>query len=85
MAEVKLGRVTRYFGRIDMAEVEITQDSLAVGETIHVKGQETDFTRRVEAMQIDGRSVEEVTVGQSVGIQMAELAREHDAVYKVIR
>ena len=84
MAEVELGRVTHYFGRIGVAAIEITQDLLAVGDTIHVKGHTTDFTQQIDSMQIDGQSVDEATVGQSVGIRVSEQTREHDTVYKVV-
>ncbi len=85
MAEVELGKVTHYFGKIGVAGIQITQDSLAVGDTIHVKGHTSDFTQRVDSMQIDGQPVEEATVGQEVGIKVAEHAREHDVVYKVVQ
>ncbi len=85
MAEVELGRVTHYFGKIGVAGIEITQDSLAVGDTIHVKGHTSDFTQKIDSMQIDGQSVGEVTVGQSIGIKVSEHAREHDMVYKVLQ
>ena len=84
MAEVELGRIAHYFGRIGVAAIEITQDTLAVGDTIHIKGHTSDFTLTVDSMQIDGKSVPEATVGESVGIKVAEHAREHDTVYKVI-
>ena len=84
MAEVELGRVTHYFSKIGVAAIEITQDTLAVGDTIRVTGHTSDFTQTVDSMQIDGQSVDEVTVGQSVGIKMVEHAREHDTVHKVI-
>ena len=84
MAEVELGRVTHYFGKIGVAAIEITQDSLAVGDTIRIKGHTSNFTQHVDSMQIDGQPVEEVTVGQAVGIKVAEHAREHDMVYKVV-
>ena len=84
MAEVELGRVTHYFSKIGVAAIEITQDVLAVGDTIHIKGHTSDFTETLDSMQIDGQSVQEVTVGQSVGIKVKEHAREHDAVYKVV-
>ncbi|HUT13868.1 MAG TPA: hypothetical protein VMY42_25490 [Thermoguttaceae bacterium] len=84
MAEVELGRVTHYFGKIGVAAIEITQDSLTVGDTIHIKGHTSDFTHKVDSMQIDGQLVEEATVGQSVGIKVAEHTREHDAVFKVV-
>ncbi len=84
MAEVELGKVTHYFGKIGVAAIEITQDTLSVGDTIHVKGHTSDFTQKIDSMQIDGQSVDEVTVGQSVGIKVPEHAREHDTVYKVV-
>ena len=84
MAEVELGRVTHYFSKIGVAAIEITQDALAVGDTIHVKGHTSDFTQKIDSMQIDGQPVDEATVGQSVGLKVPEHAREHDTVYKVI-
>ncbi len=84
MAEVELGRITHYFGKIGVGAIEITQDSLAVGDTIRVKGHTSDFTQPVDSMQIDGQSVEEATAGQSVGIKLKESARPHDTVYKVV-
>lgn len=66
-----------------MAAIEITDGSLCVGDTIHIKGHTSDFTQTVDSMQIDNESVEEATVGQNVGIKVADHAREHDVVYKV--
>jgi len=84
MAEVELGKITHYFGRIGVAAIEITQGTLAVGDKIHVKGHTSDFTQGIDSMQIDGKSVDEATMGQSVGVKVVDHAREHDTVYKVI-
>jgi putative protease len=84
MAEVELGRVAHYFGKIGVAAIEITQDSLTVGDTIHISGHTSDFTQQVESMEIDGRSLLEATTGQTVGIRVDQHAREHDKVYKVV-
>ena len=81
--EQKIGKVTHYFGKIHVAAIEITDGALAVGDTIHFKGHTSDFTQVVDSMQIDGKPVEEVHVGQAVGLRVAEHAREHDLVYKV--
>jgi hypothetical protein len=83
MAEEEIGKVTHYFSKIGVAAIQITQGSLSVGDTIHVKGHTSDFTQRIDTMQIDGKSVAAATAGQSVGIQVPEHAREHDAVFKV--
>ncbi len=83
MAEQEIGRVTHYFGHINVAAIEITKQALSVGDTIHIKGHTSDFTQHVDSMQLDGKNVQRATVGQSVGIKVAEHAREHDTVYKV--
>jgi translation initiation factor IF-2 len=84
MAEEEIGRVTHYFSHIQVAAIEITNGSMRVGDTIHVKGHTTDFTQTVDSMQIEKQAVQEATVGQSVGIKVPDHAREHDMVYKVI-
>ena len=84
MAEVELGKVTHYFSKIGVAAITITHDTLRVGDTIHFKGHTSDFTQKVDSMQIDNKSVTEAGVGQSVGMRIAQHAREHDQVYKVV-
>ena len=84
MAEAELGKVTHYFSKIGVAAIAITHDTLHVGDTIHVKGHTTDFTQKVDSMQIDNNQVAEAGVGQSVGMRVPQHAREHDQVYKVV-
>jgi len=84
MAEVEIGKVTHYFSKVGVAAIQITQDVLRVGDVIHVKGHTSDFTQKIDSMQVDNRPVVEAVMGQSVGLQVKEHAREHDAVYKVV-
>lgn len=83
MAETEIGRVTHYFGKIGVAAIEITQGSLSVGDTIHIKGHTSDFTQKVDSMQLDNQPVTTATAGQAIGIKVKEHARQHDVVYKV--
>jgi len=83
MAEEEIGRISHYFSKAGVAAIEITQGFLAVGDTIHIKGHTSDFTQKVDSMQIDRQPVEKAVPGQSIGIKVAQHAREHDAVYKV--
>jgi len=83
MAEEEIGKITHYFGKIGVAAIEITKGSLAVGDTIRVVGHTSDFSMKVDSMQIENESVAEATVGQAVGIKVPEHAREHDVVFKV--
>ena len=83
MAEQEIGKVTHYFGHVNVAAIEITTGTLSVGDTIHFKGHTSDFTQRVDSMQLDGTPVKKGVAGQSVGVKVADHAREHDTVYKV--
>jgi len=83
MPEEEIGKVTHYFSKIQVAAIEITQGVLTVGDTIRVHGHTSSFTQKVDSIQIDGKPVAQAGVGQSVGIKVAEHAREHDLVFKV--
>jgi len=48
---------------------------LAVGDTVHVKGHASDFTRVVESMQIERASVPEAARGQHAGTKLKEHVR----------
>ena len=84
MSEQLIGTVTHYFGKAQVAGIEVTEGELHVGDTIHVIGHTSDFTQQVESMQIDLAAVESAGVGDQIGIKVAEHAREHDKVYRVL-
>ena len=84
MAEQLIGIVTHYFGKANVAAVKITDDQLNVGDTIHIVGHTSDFTQKIESMQVDRASVESAKVGDEIGIQVIEHAREHDEVFRVV-
>ena len=41
MKEKEIGYVSKYFGQISVAAIEITADELNVGDTIHIQGHTT--------------------------------------------
>jgi GTPase len=84
MAEQEVGKVTHYFGRVQVAGITLTGGELRVGDTIHICGHSSDFTQVVESMQIDNQPVDSAKAGDTIGIRVAEHAREHDRVYKVV-
>lgn len=75
--------VSHYFSHISVAALLMESGTLRVGDTIHVKGHTTDFTQKVDSLQVDHASVPEVHSGQDFGVKVTEQAREHDVVYKV--
>lgn len=80
--EKQVGKITHYFSKPGVAAVEL-EDSLKVGDTIHIKGHTSDWTQSVESMQIEHDQVEEAGPGDDIGIKVEDHAREHDIVYKV--
>lgn len=84
MEEKKVGVVIKFFGKISVAAIRLTDDALKVGDTIHIKGHTTDLTQTVRSMQIENQGVEEAAPGADIGIKIDDRVRENDAVYKVI-
>ena len=84
MAEVEIGKVVHYFSKANVVAIQISQDVLRVGDTIHVKGHTSDFTQKIDSMQVDNQPVSEATAGQTIGLRVKDHAREHDLVYKVV-
>jgi translation elongation factor EF-1alpha len=84
MEEKKVGVVIKFFGKIGVAAIKLTDDSLKVGDTIHIKGHTTDLTQEVGSMQIENQNVQEAGPGADIGVKIGDRVRENDVVYKVI-
>jgi len=83
MVEEKIGIIEHFFTNINVAAIKIINGQLTVGDTIHIVGAHTDFTQKINSMQIDNSSVQSVGPGDAVGIKVKDRVREHDVVYKV--
>jgi translation elongation factor EF-1alpha len=83
MGEQLVGTVSHYFGKPQVAIVEVTAGELHVGDTIRIAGAHSDFTQEVGSMELEHAPVDSAKVGDSVGVQVSERAREHDQVYRV--
>ncbi len=84
MDEQLVGRVTHYFGKIQVAAVEVTDGEVRVGDTIRVLGGTSNFTQTVESMEIDHAPVEAAAVGDLVGIRLSERARVNDLIFRAL-
>jgi putative protease len=84
MEEKKIGEVIKYFGKIGVAAIRLSEGSLKVGESIHIVGHTTDVTQGIDSIQIENKSVQEAGPGADIGIKVKDRVREHDVVYKVV-
>lgn len=82
--EIEVGHVSHYFSNLGVAAIEVEEGSIEVGDLVHIQGRTSDFTQRVESMEIDHRKVAAAGMGDSIGVKVCEHAREHDHVYKVV-
>lgn len=83
MKEQRTGVISHYYSHLGVAAVVLEGD-LIVGDTIHIKGHTTDFTQKVESIQLEHKDINQAKKGEDVGIKVKEHTREHDVVYKVI-
>jgi putative protease len=81
MEEIVVGRVEKFFSRIGVAAIKITEGELKIGDTIRIKGHTTDFEQKIESMQVEHVPVDKAQKGQDVGIKVKEKVREGDLVY----
>jgi translation elongation factor EF-1alpha len=75
--------VTHYYSHLSVATVRLESGTLRVGDVIHIRGHTTDFSQRVESLEVNHASTIEVGPGDDFGLKVTAHAREHDVVYKV--
>jgi putative protease len=81
-APIEVGVVLHYYPRAGAGVVALSRP-IHRGDTIHVRGQTTDFVQSVQELALDGASVSEGAPPQQVGLRLVERARVGDRVYRV--
>jgi putative protease len=83
MPEEEIGKVSKFFNKIGVAVIRVEKGTLKPGDSIHVKGNTTDVTETVAAMQVSGKEVPEAKPGDEVGFKLTQKVRPNDKVFKV--
>jgi Elongation factor Tu domain 2 len=79
----RIGVVTHYYSHLSVAIVRLEFGTLRVGDVIQIRGHTTDFSQKVESLEVNHAPVTEVGPKEEFGLKVAEHAREHDVVFKV--
>ena len=83
-SEQRIGVVTHYYSHLAVVAMQLEPGTtLRVGDVIHIRGHTTDFTQKVESLEVNHAPVTEVGPNDDFGLKVIEHAREHDIVYKV--
>ena len=83
MPEIEVGTVAKYFDKIGVGMIQVTQGELGLGDTIHIKGATTDLTATIGSMQVQRQPVQIAKPGDEVGIKLDGKVRPKDKVFKV--
>jgi hypothetical protein len=79
----RIGVVTHYYSHLSVATLRLESGTLRVGDVIHIRGHTTDFSQRVESLEVNHAPATEVGPNDDFGLKVVQHAREHDVVYKV--
>jgi putative protease len=80
--EKQVGIIEHFYDGISVAALTLT-GTIKVGDKIHIKGATTDFTQKVESMQIDHKVVKSAGRGDAIGIKVKDKSRSNDIMYVV--
>ena len=83
LLEERIGVVTHYYGHLSVAILRLESGTLRVGDMIQIRGHTTDFSQRVESLEVDHAPATEVGPNDDFGLKVDGHVREHDVVYKV--
>jgi hypothetical protein len=79
----RIGVVTHYYSHLSVATLRLESGPLRVGDVIHIRGHTTDFSQRVESLEVNHAPVTEVGPNDDFGLKVVQHAREHDVVYRL--
>lgn len=82
--KVYIGKVTNFFGKLNVAETKIESFGLAVGDEIIITGETTGVLEKtVDEIRLDLKPVETATKGDLISILVGEKVRRGDKIYKM--
>jgi hypothetical protein len=80
----RIGVVTHYYSHLSVAIIRLESGTLRVGDMIHIRGHTTDFSQKIESLEVNHAPVTEGGPNEEFGLKVVENAREHDVVFKTV-
>jgi putative protease len=83
--KVYLGKITNYFAKLNVAELQIDTNELRIGDEINIVGPTTGvYEDTIAELRLDLIAVEKAGKGNAISFKTKELVRRGDLVYKMI-
>ena len=81
-----LGKVTNYFSKIGVAEIQIQTGELSINDEILIIGNKTGVVEtKVKEIRLDNQNIETAHKGQTISIPVDTKVRRNDKVYKWVK
>jgi putative protease len=84
MAEKKIGEVVKFFAKLCVAAIKVTDGELKLGDTIKITGHTTDLTSAIESIEANNQQIEKAVAGDFIGLKVPDRVRPGDEVFKVV-
>lgn len=83
--KVYIGKVTNYFSKLDVAEILVEAQHIAVGDEMMITGETTGvYEDTIEEMRVELKPVHKAVKGNYFSVKTRELVRRNDKVYKIV-
>ena len=79
--ETRVGQITHYYSRISVAVVNLDAE-LNLGDWITILGHTTEFSQRVDSMEVDHQKIESAGAGDTIALKVQDYVRKGDLLYK---
>ena len=82
MTGVRVGEVTHFFDRINVAAIQLIHP-LQKGDQVHFLGHGSDFTQDISSIQIEHEAVDMAPKGQEVAVRVVRPVKAHTSVFLI--
>lgn len=65
-----IGKVTHYYDKLGVAIIDLTSGKLKVGDQIKFKKGDSEFTQKIDSLQVERNSVDSVKSGDTFGLKV---------------
>lgn len=83
--KVYIGKVTNYFSKLDVAEILVEAQHIAIGDEMMITGETTGvYEDTIEEIRVELKPVQKAIKGNYFSIKTNKLVRRNDKVYKIV-
>jgi len=80
--EKEIGKIIHFYDHISVGVIKL-DNTLKVGDKIHIKGAHDDFEQKVDSMQLEHKQIKSGKKGQEVAIKVDSTVHKNDKILLV--